>query len=353
MQGINIARILSESLIQSFSNNSIVYFFDGTIPTNVADISFDYRNASALRDNCVGMKTGMAKGTFQSSPGSVLIPFPQLAQSDFPEIGVTSFVAPSKIAINIPINPSVYPNFTNYWTQFSHLTINERLKNLAEYDFYRVGRGGVSLYNDIPELVNSIGEPLSITGYAFKQRLTSWTNGTHRGSTRATSVSLEAYDKDTDTYETGEVVGSNTDIVINEAAVSIDPSTVGGKEFRVRVRGGANHNGGHSAGRTGDPSWSITSLVLLTDQDPHVSPLDPAFRQITWALVLPILNNQSLSVTDISSTSDYLGTGDVSLPIVICDVGLEGSGAGIEVKKTDTSLYVSPEIVKLNLEFRD
>lgn len=195
--------------------------------------------------------------------------------------------------------------------------------------------------------------PLLLHGYTLRQRTIgsrqkrpSW-SGSNSYSTRSTVGRLDVWDADSSTWTTYPQFSTNSNNYSQEFVEPISAS----RYVRFVCVDGPILNGYVLV--SGDPHFSLGHLALFTKTTDIQYSNAIMDVDLTWALVVPQTETFDANDPAINGTQDYSDVATDMAPVILCDVGLTGSNAAIELAQTNYMSLVNPNITKMNLKFID
>jgi hypothetical protein len=194
-----------------------------------------------------------------------------------------------------------------------------------------------------------------------RQKRPSW-SGSATYSTRCTHIDLYTWDPALNGGAGGwEQHLDYVNVNSTNANLSFPPVSLENNRIRLLCADGPINNGFNLV--SGDPHWSLANLMYHADTgvdlygdgytlfsaDIWYKSDDPALRELTWALIVPMPDDSVETDRVIGSSKQYIGS-NIDVPLIMCDVGGDGSGAAIEMERTHTVPLVVPNINQFNIE---
>lgn len=354
MQGINISSVMAEAFKDNVPSG-VVLLFDSTMPTNLGEVPFNpfintFAELYALPEFVTMMRVTPKTSTLNTDITTV--PFNSFDHVYGSEYDSTSFPIPLDHAWSV--SAASYDPAANTWG--TNLLYSEFRKGHAlSYINFGVGAGSY-IHVDVPDLVDELDNPISITGFGFIQRDITYGRLYQAGwgydTTRATSASLDYYDpaanEGAGAWVVHQTFGTN---VLQTGILNLSTPIVatGINQFRITCRGGATARSG-ATNVSGSPHWSVASVQLFSSQQAYIADTDVGKRTPTWGMFVPFADFGSYN-TVVSGEFAYNGV-NRNAPYLVFDVGAIGSGAGVELINPDTKKMGDTRISKFNINFQ-
>lgn len=198
---------------------------------------------------------------------------------------------------------------------------------------------------DIPLLIH--GYTLSQRTIFSRQKRPSW-SGSGSYNTRCTSARIDVWNPELNEGAGGWEIGFTFGVNATNIASEFGTPFSARRYIRLVCINGPVLDG--YVVSSGDPHWSFLYQSLQTKASAiKYAPTEPTVTH-TWALIVPFTDTFNRGSLNLNGTRTY-GTETDLAPIVMCDVGGIGSGAGIEVEHQTYIEKLPPKMMKLNFKF--